>query len=73
MNVELLEYPGHGAYPVGRVIEILGHPDDFGVDAASARALSAASDARTRRVENGQVHYGPLRLRSRAHRHLVRR
>ncbi|HKE26532.1 MAG TPA: VacB/RNase II family 3'-5' exoribonuclease [Bryobacteraceae bacterium] len=32
VNVELLEYPERGANPVGRVIEILGHPDDFGVD-----------------------------------------
>ena len=32
VNVELLEYPEKGAGPVGRVIEILGHPDDFGVD-----------------------------------------
>jgi ribonuclease R len=32
VNVELLEYPERGSGPVGRVIEILGHPDDFGVD-----------------------------------------
>jgi ribonuclease R len=32
VNVELLEYPEKGAGPVGRVVEILGHPDDFGVD-----------------------------------------
>jgi ribonuclease R len=32
VNVELLEYPQRGANPVGRVIEILGNPDDFGVD-----------------------------------------
>ena len=32
VNVELLEYPEKGAGPVGRVIEILGHEDDFGVD-----------------------------------------
>jgi ribonuclease R len=32
VNVELLEYPERGESPVGRVIEILGHPDDFGVD-----------------------------------------
>ena len=32
VNVELLEYPQRGSSPVGRVIEILGHPDDFGVD-----------------------------------------
>ena len=33
VNVELLDYPGRdSAQPVGRVIEVLGHPDDFGVD-----------------------------------------
>jgi ribonuclease R len=32
VNVELLEYPEKGSNPVGRVVEILGHPDDFGVD-----------------------------------------
>ena len=32
VNVELLEYPERGAKPVGKVIEILGKPDDFGVD-----------------------------------------
>ncbi len=32
VNVELLEFPERGASPVGRVVEILGHPDDFGVD-----------------------------------------
>ena len=32
VNVELLEYPEKGENPVGRVIEILGHPGDFGVD-----------------------------------------
>ncbi len=32
VNVELLEFPEKGQSPVGRVIEILGHPDDFGVD-----------------------------------------
>jgi ribonuclease R len=32
VNVELLEYPDRGASPVGRVVEILGRPDDFGVD-----------------------------------------
>ena len=32
VNVELLEYPEKGEAPVGRVIEILGRPDDFGVD-----------------------------------------
>ncbi len=29
VNVELLEYPEKGASPVGRVIEILGHPGRF--------------------------------------------
>jgi ribonuclease R len=32
VNVELLEYPEKHANPVGRVVEILGRPDDFGVD-----------------------------------------
>ena len=32
VNVELLEFPTKGEKPVGRVIEILGNPDDFGVD-----------------------------------------
>ena len=32
VNVELLEFAERGAHPVGRVIEILGRPDDFGVD-----------------------------------------
>src|SRR5215472_4062826 len=32
VNVELLEFPEKCAGPVGRVIEILGRPDDFGVD-----------------------------------------
>jgi ribonuclease R len=32
VNVELLDFGERGALPVGRVIEILGHPDDFGVD-----------------------------------------
>jgi len=32
VNVELLEYPEHGENAVGRVIEVLGRPDDFGVD-----------------------------------------
>src|SRR5262249_50494712 len=29
---ELLEYPERGAGPVGRVVEILGQPGDFGID-----------------------------------------
>jgi ribonuclease R len=32
VNVEILEFPEDGGHAVGRVIEILGHPDDFGVD-----------------------------------------
>src|SRR5262249_8529052 len=32
VNVEILEYPERGSSPVGRVVEILGRPDDFGVD-----------------------------------------
>jgi ribonuclease R len=32
VNVELLEYPEKHTGPVGRVVEILGRPGDFGVD-----------------------------------------
>jgi ribonuclease R len=32
VQVEILEYPEAGGHAVGRVIEVLGHPDDFGVD-----------------------------------------
>jgi ribonuclease R len=32
VNVELVEFPDDGEHAVGRVIEILGRPDDFGVD-----------------------------------------
>ena len=32
VNVELLEFPKRGSAAAGRVIEILGHPGDFGVD-----------------------------------------
>ena len=32
VNVELLEFPKRGSAAAGRVIEILGHPQDFGVD-----------------------------------------
>jgi len=32
VNVEILEFPEDGEHAVGRVIEILGRPDDFGVD-----------------------------------------
>jgi len=32
VNVELLEFPEAGERAAGRVVEILGHPDDFGID-----------------------------------------
>jgi ribonuclease R len=32
VNVEVTEFPRKGEGPVGRVVEILGKPDDFGVD-----------------------------------------
>ncbi len=32
VNIELLEYPERGERAVGRVIEILGSPGDFGID-----------------------------------------
>lgn len=32
VNVEILEFPEGGEGAVGRVVEVLGHPDDFGVD-----------------------------------------
>lgn len=32
VNVEIVDFPERGEPPVGRVIEILGKPDDFGVD-----------------------------------------
>jgi ribonuclease R len=32
VNVEILEFPEDGQHAVGRVIEILGHPGDFGID-----------------------------------------
>ncbi len=32
VNVEMLEFPEDGENAVGRVVEILGAPDDFGVD-----------------------------------------
>ena len=32
VNVEILEFPEDGQGGVGRVVEVLGHPDDFGVD-----------------------------------------
>jgi ribonuclease R len=32
VNVEILDYGEVGDNPIGRVIEILGHPDDFGID-----------------------------------------
>ncbi|HEY3739431.1 MAG TPA: VacB/RNase II family 3'-5' exoribonuclease [Bryobacteraceae bacterium] len=32
VNVEILEFPERGDHATGRVIEILGHADDFGID-----------------------------------------
>lgn len=32
VNVEIIEFPDDGERAVGKVIEVLGHPDDFGVD-----------------------------------------
>lgn len=32
VNVEILDYPEDGDRATGRVIEVLGHPDDFGID-----------------------------------------
>ncbi len=32
VNAEVLDYGEDGDHPVGRVIEVLGHPDDFGID-----------------------------------------
>src|SRR6266403_905407 len=32
VNVEIVEFPEDGEHAVGRVIEILGHANDFGVD-----------------------------------------
>jgi ribonuclease R len=32
VNVDILEFPADGDQGVGRVVEILGYPDDFGVD-----------------------------------------
>lgn len=32
VNAELIEYGDHRGPPVGRVIEVLGSPDDFGID-----------------------------------------
>jgi len=32
VNVEILEYGDRRAAPVGRVVEVLGAPDDFGID-----------------------------------------
>ncbi|MBI3279948.1 MAG: VacB/RNase II family 3'-5' exoribonuclease [Acidobacteria bacterium] len=32
VNVEILEYPAGGESAAGRVIEVLGYPDDFGID-----------------------------------------
>ncbi len=32
VNVEVVEFPENGEHGIGRVIEVLGHKDDFGVD-----------------------------------------
>ncbi|MDQ6664757.1 MAG: ribonuclease R [Acidobacteriota bacterium] len=32
VNVELIEYAERGEHPIGRVVEILGRPGDFGID-----------------------------------------
>jgi ribonuclease R len=32
VNVEILDFPEDGGHATGRVIEVLGRPDDFGVD-----------------------------------------
>ncbi|MDP9169465.1 MAG: VacB/RNase II family 3'-5' exoribonuclease, partial [Acidobacteriota bacterium] len=32
VNAEVLDYGEDGEHPVGRIIEILGHPGDFGID-----------------------------------------
>ncbi len=32
VNVEILEFPEDGDHAIGRVIEVLGYPDDFGID-----------------------------------------
>jgi ribonuclease R len=32
VNAEILDFPEEGEHAVGRVVEILGRPDDFGVD-----------------------------------------
>src|SRR5258708_589578 len=32
VNVEIVDFGEDGARPIGRVIEVLGHPDDFGID-----------------------------------------
>jgi ribonuclease R len=32
VNVEILEFPDEGGHAAGRVIEVLGRPDNFGVD-----------------------------------------
>lgn len=32
VNVRILEYAEDGDHAIGRVIEVLGHPDDFGID-----------------------------------------
>jgi ribonuclease R len=32
VNVEILEFPERSEHAIGRVVEVLGYPDDFGVD-----------------------------------------
>ncbi|MGI8989474.1 MAG: RNB domain-containing ribonuclease, partial [Bryobacteraceae bacterium] len=32
VDAELIEYAERGEHPVGRIVEILGRPDDFGID-----------------------------------------
>ena len=32
VNVEILDFPERDESPTGKVIEVLGHPDDFGID-----------------------------------------
>lgn len=32
VTAQILEYPDGGDFAVGRIVEVIGHPDDFGVD-----------------------------------------
>ncbi len=32
VNAEVMDYGADGGRPTGRVVEVLGHPDDFGID-----------------------------------------